>query len=76
MSGGEKPLLVPLELGGKPPTRIANRKLDWVHGASTDVQAWIMSCLAPVSVSRSSLGPAADRTRIGDESHLEARART
>ena len=26
-SGGEKPLLVPLELVGKPLTRIANRKL-------------------------------------------------
>ena len=28
-SGGEKPLLVPLELAGKPLTRITNRKLDW-----------------------------------------------
>ena len=44
---GEKPLLVPLELVGKPLTRIANRKLDWVLGASTDVRAWIMSCPAP-----------------------------
>ena len=57
-SGGEKPLLVPLELAGKPLTRIENRKLDWVLGASTDVRAWIMSCPAPVSVSRSSPGPA------------------
>ena len=46
-SGGEKPLLVPLELAGKPLTQIANRKLDWVRGASTDVRAWVMSCLAP-----------------------------
>ena len=67
-SGGEMPLLVPLELAGKPLTRIANRKLGWVCGASTDVRAWIMSCLAP------SPGPAADGTRLGDESHLEARA--
>ena len=36
-SGGEKPLLVSLELAGKPLTRIANRKLVWVRGASTDV---------------------------------------
>ena len=28
-SGGEKPLLVPLELANKSLTRIANRKLDW-----------------------------------------------
>ena len=28
-SGGEKPLLVPLELADKPLTRIANRKLGW-----------------------------------------------
>ena len=46
-SGGEKPLLVPLELAGKPLTRIENRKLDWVLGASTDMRAWIMSCPAP-----------------------------
>ena len=46
-SGGEKPLLVPLELVGKPLTRIVNRKLDWVFGASTDVRAWVMSCPAP-----------------------------
>ena len=46
-SDGEKPLLVPLELAGKPLTRIANRKLGWIRGASTDVRAWIMSCLAP-----------------------------
>ena len=45
-SGGEKPLLVPLELASKPLTRIANRKLGWVRGASTDVRAWIMSCPA------------------------------
>ena len=44
LSGGEKPLLVPSELAGKPLTRITNRKLDWVLGASTDVRAWIMSC--------------------------------
>ena len=49
-SGSEKLLLVPLELAGKPLTRIENRQLDWVLGASTDVRAWIMSCLAPVSV--------------------------
>ena len=36
-SGGEKPLLVPFELAGKPLTRITNRKLDWVLGTSTDV---------------------------------------
>ena len=46
-SGGEKPLLVPLELADKPLTRIENRKLGWVLGASTDVRAWIMSCPAP-----------------------------
>ena len=46
-SGGEKPLLVPLELASKPLTRIANRKLGWVLGVSTDVRAWIMSSLAP-----------------------------
>ena len=46
-SGSEKPLLVPLELAGKPRIQITNRKLDWVLGASTDVQAWIMSCPAP-----------------------------
>ena len=46
-SGDEKPLLVPLELVGKPLTQIANRKLGWVRGASTDVRAWIMSCPAP-----------------------------
>ena len=46
-SGGEKPLLVPLELAGKPLTRIENRKLGWFFGASTDVQAWVMSSLAP-----------------------------
>ena len=47
-SGGEKPLLVPFELAGKSFTRITNRKLDWVLEASTDVRAWIMSCLAPL----------------------------
>ena len=73
-SGGEKPLLVPLELAGKPLIRIENRKLDWVLGASTDVRAWVMSSPDPVTVSRSSPGPAADGTRVGDESHLEARA--
>ena len=72
-SGGEKPLLVPLGLAGKPLTRIANRKLGWVRGASSDVRAWIMSCPAPISVSRSSAGPATNGTRVGDESHLEAR---
>ena len=36
-SSDEKPLLVPLELVGKPLIRIENRKLDWVLGASTDV---------------------------------------
>ena len=45
-SGGEKPLLVPLELAGKPLTRIENRKLGWVLGASMDVRAWVMSSLA------------------------------
>ena len=30
LSGGKKPLLVLLELAGKPLTRIVNRKLDWV----------------------------------------------
>ena len=73
-SGDEKPLLVPLELAGKPLTRIENRKLGWVLGASTDVPAWIMSCLAPISVSWSSLGSMADGTRVGDGSPLEARA--
>ena len=34
-SGGEKPLLVPLELAGKPLTRIENRKLGWVLGAGS-----------------------------------------
>ena len=47
LSSGEKPLLVPLELAGKLLTLIANRKLDWILGASTDVRAWIMSYLAP-----------------------------
>ena len=47
LSGGEKPLLGPLELAGKPLTRIVNRKLGWVCGASTDVRAGIMSCPAP-----------------------------
>ena len=46
-SGDEKPLLVPLEVAGKPLTRIANYKLGWVRGASTDVRAWIMSYAAP-----------------------------
>ena len=69
-SGGEKPLLIPLELADKPLTRIENRKLGWVLRASTDVRA----VPTPVSVSRSSPGPAADGTRVGDESHLEARA--
>ena len=73
-SGGEKPLLVLLELAGKPLTRIENRKLGRVLRASTNVRAWIMRCPAPVSMSRSSPGPAADGTRVGDESHLEARA--
>ena len=45
--GGEKPLLVPFELAGKPLTRIANRKLDWILRASTGVRACIISCLAP-----------------------------
>ena len=72
-SGSEKPLLVPLELAGKSLTRIANRKLDWVLGASTDVRAWIMIYPAPVSMSQSSPGPAVDGTRVSDESHLEAR---
>ena len=45
-SGREKLLLVPLELAGKPLTQIANRKLGWVRGASTDVRAWVMSCPA------------------------------
>ena len=36
-SGGEKPLLVPLELAGKPLIRIANCKLGWVRGVSTDM---------------------------------------
>ena len=35
-----------LELAGKSLTRIANRKLDWVLGASTGVRAWVMSCPA------------------------------
>ena len=39
LNGGEKPLLVPLELAGKSLTRITNRKLDWVFGASIDVRA-------------------------------------
>ena len=73
-SGGEKSLLVPLELAGKPLTQIENRKLGWVRGVSTDVRAWVMSCPPRVSLSRSSPGPAADGTRVGDESHLEARA--
>ena len=72
-SGDEKPLLVPLELADKPLTRIDNRKLGWVLGASTDLRAWVMSCPAPVRVSRSSPGPAADGTRVGDKSHLETR---
>ena len=72
-SGGEKPLLVPLELAGKPLTQIENRKLGWVLGAITDVRAWIMSSPAPVSLSWSSPGPAANGTQVGDESHLEAR---
>ena len=38
-SDGEKPLLVPFEVTGKLLIRIANRKLDWVLGASTDVRA-------------------------------------
>ena len=46
LSGGKKSLLVPLELVSKPLTRIANRKLGWVRGASTDVRAWVMSCPA------------------------------
>ena len=37
LSGGEKPLLVSFELAGKSLTRITNRKLDWVFGASTNV---------------------------------------
>ena len=47
-SGGEKPLLVPLELAGKRLTRIENRKLGWVLGASMDVRARVMSCPTPV----------------------------
>ena len=47
-SGSEKPLLVLLELAGKLLTRNANRKLDWVRAASTDVRARIMSCLGPI----------------------------
>ena len=47
-SGGEKPLLVLLELAGKPLTRIENRKLGWVLGASTDVRA----VPTPVTLSR------------------------
>ena len=47
LSGGEKPLLVPFELAGKSLTRIENRKLGWVLGASTDVRAWIMNCPTP-----------------------------
>ena len=44
-----RPLWIPFrELGSKPLTRIANHKLDWVLGASTDVRAWIMSCPGPV----------------------------
>ena len=62
MNGSEMPLLVPLELAGKWLIRIANRKLGWVRGASSDVRAWIMSCLAPISVSQTSPGPAADGT--------------
>ena len=72
-SGGEKPLLVPLELAGKPLTRIENRKLGWVLGASTDVRAWVMSSPDPgyrVPVQSRT----ADGTRVGDKSHLEARA--
>ena len=46
-SGDEKPLLVPLELVGKPLTRIENRKLGWVLGASTDVRPWVMSSPDP-----------------------------
>ena len=46
-SGGEKSLLVPLELAGKPLTQNANCKLDWVLGASTDVRAWVMSYPTP-----------------------------
>ena len=46
-SGGEKPLLVPLELASKRLTRIANRKLGLVRGASTDVRVWVLSCPAP-----------------------------
>ena len=61
-SSDEKLLLVPLELAGKPLTRIANRKLGWILGVSTDVRAWVMSYPAPISVSRSSPGPAADGT--------------
>ena len=38
-SGGEKPLLILFELAGNPLTRITNRKLDWVFGASTNVRA-------------------------------------
>ena len=74
LSSGEKPLLVSLELAGKPLTRIANRKLDWILEASTDVRAWIMSCPATDQGVSVQSGPAADGTRVGDESHLEARA--
>ena len=47
LSDGEKQLLVSLELASNLLTRITNHKLDWVLGASMNVRAWIMSCLAP-----------------------------
>ena len=46
-SGGEKSLVVSLELVGKSLTRIENRKSGWILGASTDVRAWVMSSPAP-----------------------------
>ena len=58
-SGGKKPLLVPLELAGKPLTRIANRKLGWVRGASpgrasldNELSRPQLTCPGPVSDSR------------------------
>ena len=35
------------ELAGKLLTRITNRKLDWVLGASTNVRTWVMNCPNP-----------------------------
>ena len=74
-SGGEKPLLVPLELAGKPLTRIENRKLGWVsrseHGRASlgnEQSRPRLPCPGPVP------DPRLNGTRVGDESHLEARA--